>query len=159
MPKPLPFFKQQSLWVWSYRARLSINDKKSLHMEKEAAFLGMPFLARNGAQTSCTTVQKKWKKRLKKKLEIQVQKQLLQMEAHQTIFFCTSKQILVISKCFLSISFKGSGIPGYRDFYPVKGIETFFSLTWGTHFMSAVEQIIHICKLMSLLAVVNKWSW
>lgn len=112
--------------------------KGSLHMEKEVAFLGMPFLARKGAQTSCSTVQKKWEKRLKKKLEIEVQKQLLQTEAHQTTFFCTTKQILVISKCFLSISIKGSGIPSYRDFYPVKGIETFFSLTWGTHLMSAV---------------------
>lgn len=108
-------------------------------MEKEVAFLGMSFLAGNGAQTSCCTVQEKWKKRLKKKLEIEVRKQLLQTETHQTTFFCTSKQIPVISECSLSIPLKGSGIPGYRDFYPIKGIETFFSLTW--------EHIqCHLCK-------------
>ena len=61
----------------SYRARLSISDEESSHMEKEVVFLGMSLLARNGAQTSCSTVQKKWNKRLKKRLGIEVMKKQL----------------------------------------------------------------------------------
>lgn len=119
---------QQSPRAWSCRARLSVRGKELTHGKKWHFWDVIP--CKKWDTNILSTVQKKWKKRLKKKHEIEVQSQLLQMETHQTTFFCTSKQIPVISEFSLSIPLKGSGIPGYRDFYPIKETETFFSLTW-----------------------------
>lgn len=128
-PKPKPFQAQPaeptSLVLQS---KALIRGKELTHGKKWHFWDVIP--CKKWGTNILSTVQKKWKKRLKKKHEIEVQSQLLQMETHQTTFFCTSKQIPVISECSLSIPRKGSGIPGYRDFYPIKEIETFFSLTW-----------------------------
>lgn len=130
--KPLPFLTSRAHKPGPTQQGSQSGVRRAPTWKKKWHFFltGLLSFARNPAQTSCSTVQKKWKKRLKKKYGIEVQSQLLQMETHQTTSFCTSKQIPVISECSLSIPFKGSGIPGYRDFYPIKETETFFSLTW-----------------------------
>lgn len=75
---------------------------------------------RHPAALSRRSGRKDWRKSLKQMFKTSC----FNRKHIKQLFFCTRKQIPVVSECSLSIPFKGSGIPGYRDFYSIKLIET-----------------------------------